>query len=120
MYSISDQEPRERYRHIELNGRDDGNGIQITLFDDHADVRVPYWHSGHAARQTFAEIWRNLGFFERGADYAAYDGQLDKIIDLTQDFDAVVARYERVITQLPKILASDQNATATKPWWKFW
>src|SRR5262249_15141622 len=43
-YGISEHEARIRYRHIELNGPDDGNGIQITIYDDAADITVPYWH----------------------------------------------------------------------------
>src|SRR5438876_211965 len=44
--NISVEEARIRYRHLELNGPDDGSGIQITLFDDEASVTVPYRHEG--------------------------------------------------------------------------
>src|SRR5262245_9172379 len=33
MTGISEAEAQARYRHLELNGPDNGNGIQITLFD---------------------------------------------------------------------------------------
>jgi hypothetical protein len=42
MEGITEDEARVRFRHIELNGADDGNGIQITLSDDTADITVPY------------------------------------------------------------------------------
>jgi len=117
---ISEAEARERYRHIELDGKDDGNGIQITIFDDHVDITVPYWHAGAAAQSTFEEIWRYLRIIEREMGYVTYDGQLDKLLDLSGDFAAVVARYEGVVAQMPEILASVESQRKRKPWWKFW
>jgi len=35
---ISLEEARKKYRHIELNGAEGGNGVQIMLFDDEAAV----------------------------------------------------------------------------------
>ena len=41
---VSVEEAKVHFRHIELNARADGNGIQIMLFDDAASLTVPYWH----------------------------------------------------------------------------
>jgi hypothetical protein len=38
-----------KHRHIELNGPDNGNGIQITIYEDEAALTVPYWHEGAKA-----------------------------------------------------------------------
>ena len=111
---ISETEARARYRHIELNGRDDGNGIQITLFDDHADLTVPYWHDGEAARAVFEEIWRYLRILEQSAGYVTYDGQLNRVIDLSADFEASLARYSLVVAKLPEILASADEADGAR------
>src|SRR5262245_19436588 len=64
-YGISEDEARIRYRHIELNGPDDGNGIQITIYDDTADITVPYWHQPAQSVEVFNEIWGYLRILER-------------------------------------------------------
>src|SRR5262249_1425262 len=53
----SEAEARHRHRHLELNGPDEGPGIQITLFDDTASITLPYWHSGDKARQVWHKLW---------------------------------------------------------------
>ena len=57
---ISEDEARVQYRHVELNGPENGNGIQITLYDDHASITIPYWHQPDAARLVFEGVWRYL------------------------------------------------------------
>jgi hypothetical protein len=49
-----------RYRHIELNGPEDGNGIQITLSDDTVAITIPYWHQPAAPASVFDDVWRYL------------------------------------------------------------
>jgi hypothetical protein len=51
---ITVEQARIKYRHLELNGSEEGtNGIQITLSDDEASVTVPFWHEGDKAADTF-------------------------------------------------------------------
>lgn len=117
-HGITEAEARERFRHIELNGREDGNGIQITIHDNKADLTVPYWHSGAAANAAWKEIWSYLGVLEREGEFVVYDPQLDRILDLGRDFDAVASQYGAVVQSM-----SAENVTDTpssKPWWKFW
>jgi hypothetical protein len=45
---LREDEARVRYRHVELNGPENGNGIQITLYDDNASITIPYWHQPEA------------------------------------------------------------------------
>jgi hypothetical protein len=116
--NFSVEEAQLRYRHIELNGPDDGNGIQITLFDDEASVTVPYWHEGGKAESTFREIWEYLRIIQRETGYLVYDQQLGRIVDLASDFDAAIRCYcgasahVRATFQVPD--------GPSKPWWKFW
>jgi hypothetical protein len=117
-FGISEDEARTRYRHIELNGPEGGNGIQITISDDLADITVPYWHRPEAAAPVFDEIWAYLRILERKGDFCVYDPQLDKIIDLAADREAVLARYGRVVAEMPQIVAD--SPLVKKPWWKFW
>src|SRR5262249_49259754 len=57
---ITESEARIQFRHIELNGPDKGNGIQIVLYDDNVSVTIPYWHQPPAAPKVFDEVWRYL------------------------------------------------------------
>ena len=117
-YGITEDEARTRYRHIELNGPDDGNGIQLTISDDTADLTVPYWHQPEAATAVFGEIWTYLKILEREGGFWVYDPQLDKILDLAADQEAVLTRYGRVVAQMPQMVA--ESSLVKKPWWKFW
>ena len=96
MESITENEARSKFRHLELNGADDGNGIQITLSDDTADITVPYWHTGDTAKQTFEEIWSYLKLLEAEGSFVTYDPQLEKILNLAADFSTVLETYEEV------------------------
>ena len=96
MEGISEDEAKIKFRHLELNGADDGNGIQITLYDDAADVTVPYWHSGESAEKVFDEIWSYLKVIENEARFVTYDSQLEKILNLSTDLPKVVEIYKSV------------------------
>jgi len=120
---VTEEDARARYRHLELNGPEDGNGIQITLYDDTIDITVPYWHQPEAAGRVFEEIWRYLELLEREGGFAIYDPQLDRMLTLTVDRLAVRERYGAVVTQMPQIAAQStaiQAGPRSKPWWRFW
>ena len=113
---ITVEEVKKKHRHIELNGSEEGNGIQITLFDDEVSVTVPYWHQGSAARRVFEEIWSYLKIIEREGCFFTYDPQIERVLDLERDFEAAVSCYDRVSNQVAKRLPTRQK----KSWWKFW
>ncbi|HET6430370.1 MAG TPA: hypothetical protein VFJ30_18290 [Phycisphaerae bacterium] len=115
---ITVEEAKRRYRYIELDGPDDGNGIQVTLYDGYATVTVPYWHQGPKAESVFKEIWGYLRLLSEKGAYVCYDPQLERILRLDSDFDAVVKRYVAVVQQVTGCLSA--SAKARKPWWKFW
>jgi hypothetical protein len=118
--NTSIDEARTRWRQIELNGADDGNGIQITLSGDSAAITVPYWHQGDAAQRVFDEIWSYLRVLQEGGNLVAVDPQIDKFVDLETDQPAVMARYRAVVEKIPEILADAERRSTRKPWWKFW
>ena len=113
---ITVEEAKKKYRHIEMNGPEGSNGIQITLFDDEASVTVPYWHQGAAARQVFEEIWSYLEIIEREGGFFTYDPQIERVLDLQKDFEASLSCYDRVSRDLAEEFAVPQK----KPWWRFW
>ena len=97
---VTVDEARIRYRHLELNGSEDGNGIQITLFDHSVSITVPYWHTGSDAAKVFQEIWMYLRILKSHGKLSVFDPQLDRIINLDTDYDDVVNRYTGVVERI--------------------
>ncbi len=119
LQKISVEEARLKFRHLELNGPEEGcNGIQITLFDDEASVTVPFWHEGNKAAETFREIWSYLEIICREAGYLIYDPQVDRVFDASAGFDDALACYTGTMQQIRKTLPGD--SAKRRPWWKFW
>jgi hypothetical protein len=86
------------------------------LFDDEASVTVPYWHQGPAARQVFEEIWSYLEIIEREGGFFTYDPQIERVLDLKRDFEAVFICYDRVGRDVAERLPAQRK----KRWWEFW
>ena len=59
--------------HIELSSPAGGNGIQITLYDDSANLTIPYWHQRDKASSVFAEVWKYLQVIQTEAVYKVFD-----------------------------------------------
>ncbi len=115
---IPEDEARARYRHIELNGPDEGSGIQIELYDDSATVTVPYWHHGTEAEPVFAEIWRYLSVLEGDGGFRTYDPQLERVLDLGRDRAAVLEAYARGLEVT--FAEAKKLIEPRRPWWRFW
>ena len=98
--SITVEEAKVRFRHMELNGPNGGPGIQITLLDDGASLTVPYWHKDIKAKAVFARIWQYLEVIQKISGYQIYDPQLDRIIDLVLDLDEVTKCYVNVVARI--------------------
>lgn len=96
---IDQAEARRRYRHLELNS-EDYSGIQITLWDDAAELIFPYWHSGEQARAVLQQAWDYLELLQTLGAFVIYDPQLDRLLNLAADFQPVLS-----------YLAAGSNAT---------
>src|SRR5262245_32061824 len=116
---ISEEEARVRYRHVELNGPEKGNGIQITLYDDNASITIPYWHQPDAARLVFGEVWGYLRVLRESGGFFVYDPQLDRVVDLDVDVSDVIRECGRVVAKIPEIIEQGKRESK-RPWWKFW
>ena len=97
---ITPTEARQRYRHIELNGPDDGNGIQIILWDNHATISVPFWHAGKDGESVMREMWGYMRLLNAVEGMTAFDAQLGRMLDLDRDFDAVLQQYAHGVSAL--------------------
>ncbi len=81
---------------IELNAPGE-NPIEVALYLDHASVKIRYWYTGEIARRFFEEARNYLAIIRAQTGYIIHDGQLDKVIDLSTDFDAIVDIYVGVV-----------------------
>jgi hypothetical protein len=112
---ISVDEAQRLYQDIELNHLK--YGIQVTLSDHSASITVAYWHSDRTiAKAVIAEIWDYLRTINREAAFLVYDPQLDRLLDLSEDYEAVTSTYLQVASRMPEIIGS--AAPTNKPWWK--
>jgi hypothetical protein len=122
--NISEQEARERYRHIELNrSSEDDLAIQLTVYDNHVCLTIPYWYSGGEADQVFSQLLDYLQVIRRAAGFFAYDPQTDIAFDPEQTGFPDHAEYDRVIRDvIPSIVSGEARVAAVpkKPWWKVW
>lgn len=114
---------RRLFRHIELNDESaNSRGIQVTIYDDHATITVPYWHKTPKAATVFKEI-ASFGRALSKAYPVTYDPQLDRPISWDADTAAVLAAYSRIADNMDKVMAKaakSLDASPKKPWWKFW
>lgn len=120
LQEISESEARLRFQHVELNGPDDGNGIQITVYGTWASVTVPYWHQGPRAEIVWDEIWGYLRILSSVGGFQAYDPQLDRPLDLAIDRSEVILGYEQTVEATLRMVQSRSSQDARRPWWKFW
>lgn len=107
--------------HVELNGPEDGSGLQILLFAGVAYLHLPYWHAGAEARRAWEPAWRALAVLEREGGYRTYDPQLDRVLDLESDREAVLTAYGDGVAAAREISdAAIPPDAGERPWWKFW
>jgi hypothetical protein len=108
------------FRAIELMGPANGNGIQISIFEDSAAIAFPYWHKGNGAEGVMREVWGYLEILERVGNFRTFDPQLGRVLDLRKedDFQQALSIYKRTIEAVGANL--DTRGAAAKPWWKFW
>ena len=117
--NISIDDAKIKYRHLEINGPDDGNGIQITIYDKSASLTVPYWHTGEKAKDVFDEILEYLRIFQKVSGYIIYDPQIESIIDLAEHHQIMLNSYVGVTDEVQSE-GFVEKLKEKSPWWKFW
>lgn len=105
--------------HVELGVPEDESGLQILVFADAAYVHLPYWHLDADARAAWEQVRRVLQVLEREPGMRTYDPQLDRVLDLDKDLDAVIAEYERMVVHIRRSIVAEPPPPP-RPWWKFW
>jgi hypothetical protein len=86
--SISEAEARRRFRDVELNEHE--LSIQILLFDDAAGATFSFAGDPQACVNALRVLWDCLEILESDGGFSTYDPQIDKVLDLNSDFEAVL------------------------------
>lgn len=115
---ISEDEARLRYQHVELNSPEDNLAIQLTVYDDHVCISIPYWYQGSRAHQVFSQLSKYLRVIRETAGFFAYDPQTGIAVDPQQTDLREHQHYEKVVRDLPTIAA--EATKPDKPWWRLW
>lgn len=84
-------EARRRYRQVELESAD---GLHLVIYDDRVCLGVLYPLQGDAARVVWRHAWALLPAL-CAEGLAIYDPQLDRLLALDTDLDAVLDEYTR-------------------------
>jgi hypothetical protein len=112
-------EPRFEASEIEWEGRKAveltaEDGVQITLWPDHADFNFPYWDSLDARRIT-DDVEKAAGIIAADTGWRLYDPQLEKWIDPASDAGEVHGMFDHGRGKLSEIVERDRTAAAAAP-----
>jgi hypothetical protein len=94
---INPEEWRQQHRTFVVKASDEGTGIFVYLMDTTALVGVPYWHPGTHAQRAIEDAWSYIKILQEVAGYQTYDPQREQLLDLTNDFGDVVAKYRILV-----------------------
>jgi GNAT superfamily N-acetyltransferase len=94
---ISEDAARRKYRHLELNSSEGGNGLQIFLRDDEALLSVPFWHEGNRAAEVFQQVWKCVEIIRTATGYLCFDPQLGRLIEAPAGCEEALSRYLELV-----------------------
>lgn len=92
---------------IELTAED---GVQITLWPNHASFNFPYWDSLDAARLA-ADIDRASKIIAADAGWKLYDPQLEKFMDPERDADEFAKAFGVGVSHVQRIASEQAGRT---------
>lgn len=115
-------------------------GISIYIFDQAVEIDLPWNPEPGETSLIVRELWRLLGSFSQIGMSAIFDTEREVMLDLANDFDAVLKGYEKNVKDdseedgdsaphadrdpvAPPATGSTPftgNAGDSKPWWKIW
>lgn len=114
------EEARNKFDHIEINHPEGDLALQITVYDNHVFLTVPYWYQGHDAEKLFQRIEAYVKIIRDTAGYFVYDPQTGQVFDPTEiRFDGL-NKYLSVSGRLDEMVNPQSAPTDKKPWWKIW
>jgi hypothetical protein len=110
---ISVDEARARFRSIQLTAE---GGLEINLYDHHADITFPYWESLDAEALT-RDIASASSVISRETGWKLYDPQLERVIDPATDGAEMRRMFDVGRERLQTIIAEEERKS-NEPLWK--
>jgi len=110
---ISRDEAKARNRSIQLTAED---GLEINLYDHHADITFPYWESLDADAIT-RDIASSSAIIARETGWKVYDPQLERVIDPATDAPEILRMFDFGRARLQTIMAEEESKR-NEPHWK--
>ena len=116
------EEAKNKFDHIELNTPDGDIAIQLTVYDNHVYINVPYWHKGNDATKLFQDIKSYIKIIREIAGYFVFDPQTGQVFDPAEKGFKGLDKYLSVSENIEGIIDEQRpmKTKAIKPWWKFW
>jgi hypothetical protein len=95
---------------VRLSSAEERGSVHLALHDDHVMIGLPYWPSERGTRVTLRHAWEYLKLIRRERRHDVYDVQEERLVDLTHDFEGVVASYLRSSRRVREHFAPRANA----------
>lgn len=94
------------------------SGLQVALYEDEADISVPYWHAGEEAQALVGVMRRLAAIVERETGLVGYDPQLDaRFLDAQE----APGQEAAIMTSMSdKIRRGELFGKKERRWWEFW
>lgn len=84
---------------------DDVEGIRISLYHHGGHIAIPYWYTEDEIIDLAFETTRQyLRLVLRITNYAVYDPQLGKVVNLETDLQAMITAYKQTIRGMQSFL----------------
>jgi len=99
---------------VRLASADERGAVHVALHDDHATLSLPYWTSDSGARVTLRHAWEYLKIVRQERHVDVYDVQEERLVDLSRDYDRVLAGYLASAGRLAE-LVTERRLEATPP-----
>jgi hypothetical protein len=110
---ISVDEAKARNRSIQLTAED---GLEINLYDHHADITFPYWESLDAEALT-RDIASASSVIATETGWKLYDPQLERVIDPAADASEIRRMFD-VGREHVQTFIAEQERKSNEPLWK--
>lgn len=115
------EEAENKFDHFELNPAENEIAIQLTVFDNHVFITVPYWYQNNQAQEVNNLIKDYIKVIWKTAGYFVYDPQSGQTFDPSQNSFDGLNQYLSVSEYVSEITNSQNPSLENKkPWWKFW
>lgn len=116
------EEAKNKFDHVELNTPDGDLSIQLTVYDNHVYINVPYWYKGEEARKLFQDLKSYIKIIRETAGYFVFDPQSGEVFDPAEIGFNGLDKYLSVSEHIEEMIngPDTKQSQNKKLWWKLW